>query len=254
MPRDLRQVLPRVGALVEGPAFYPFLSGVANLRRLDAADRDADRRTRGPRIEAALERVGLSNAAGKKIRAYSLGMKQRLGIAHALLGDPEVLVLDEPANGLDPAGIRWMRDLLRGYARRGGTVLLSSHLLHEVELVADDLVLIGRGRIVAHGDKESLSAGDASALVTARDNAELAAALGREGIAATPEGPGLRVAASTAEVSRVSVEHSVILTDLRSGARGLEDLFLDLTSSTQREDAAAPGSLAALTTSNGASR
>jgi ABC-2 type transport system ATP-binding protein len=207
------------------------------------------------RVEEMLDAVGLTESeAGRRLRAYSLGMKQRLGIAHALLGDPEVLVLDEPANGLDPAGIRWMRDLLRGYARRGGTVLLSSHLLHEVELVADDLVLIGRGRIVAHGDKESLSAGDASALVTARDNAELAAALGREGIAATPEGPGLRVAASTAEVSRVSVEHSVILTDLRSGARGLEDLFLDLTSSTQREDAAAPASLAALTTSNGASR
>ena len=88
------------------------------------------------------------------MRDYSLGMRQRLGIAHALLGDPEVLILDEPANGLDPAGIRWMRDLLRGYADRGGTVLLSSHLLHEIEVVADDLVVIGNGRIVAPGHQD----------------------------------------------------------------------------------------------------
>ena len=92
------------------------------------------------------------------MRNYSLGMKQRLGIAHALLGDPEVLILDEPANGLDPAGIRWMRGLLKGYADRGGTVLLSSHLLNEVELIADEMILIGHGRIVAQGDKKSLLA------------------------------------------------------------------------------------------------
>ena len=96
--------------------------------------------------------------AGRRVRDYSLGMRQRLGIAHALLGDPEVLILDEPANGLDPAGIRWMRDLLRGYADRGATVLLSSHLLHEIEVVADDLVVIGNGRIVAQGTKAELLA------------------------------------------------------------------------------------------------
>ncbi len=99
--------------------------------------------------------VGLSEAeAGRRLRDYSLGMRQRLGLAHALLGDPEVLILDEPANGLDPAGIRWMRDLLRGYADRGATVLLSSHLLHEIEVVADDLVVIGHGRVVAAGTKD----------------------------------------------------------------------------------------------------
>jgi ABC-2 type transport system ATP-binding protein len=206
------------------------------------------------RVEEMLDMVSLTEGEARRtVRNYSLGMKQRLGIAHALLGDPEVLILDEPANGLDPAGIRWMRDLLKGYARRGGTVLLSSHLLHEVELVADELILIGRGRIVAQGDRKSLSSigADDSALVTARDNDQLAAALAREGIDATPEGNGLRVAASTAEVSRVSVEQSVILTDLRSGAKGLEDLFLELTSSAQREGAPAPDSLAALVTSNG---
>ena len=101
-----------------------------------------------------IDTVGLADQeASRRLRDYSLGMRQRLGIAHALLGDPEVLILDEPANGLDPAGIRWMRDLLRGYADRGATVLLSSHLLHEIEVVADDLVVIGQGRIVAAGPK-----------------------------------------------------------------------------------------------------
>ncbi len=145
------------------------------------------------RVDEMLALVSLSESEAKrKLRNYSLGMKQRLGIAHALLGDPEVLILDEPANGLDPAGIRWMRDLLKDYARRGGTVLLSSHLLHEVELVADELILIGRGKIVAQGDIQSLSAADAttSALVTAHDNAELAAALAKEDSTRHPKALG----------------------------------------------------------------
>ncbi len=107
------------------------------------------------RVDEMIELVGLTEKeANRRVRNYSLGMRQRLGIAHALLGDPEVLILDEPANGLDPAGIRWMRDLLRGYANEGGTVLLSSHLLNEIERVADELVVIGHGRIVAQGTKE----------------------------------------------------------------------------------------------------
>ena len=111
------------------------------------------------RVPAMIERVSLTPAeADRRVRGYSLGMRQRLGIATALLGDPQVLILDEPANGLDPAGIRWMRDLLREYADGGGTVLLSSHLLHEIEVVADDLVVIGQGRIVAQGTKADLLA------------------------------------------------------------------------------------------------
>jgi ABC-2 type transport system ATP-binding protein len=207
------------------------------------------------RVDEMLATVSLDESeARRKLRDYSLGMKQRLGIAHALLGDPGVLILDEPANGLDPAGIRWMRDLLTGYARRGGTVLLSSHLLHEVELVADELILIGRGTIVAQGDKASLASMDSadSTLVTAQDSAALAAALRAAGHESTPEGAALRVRAGTAEVSRVSVEHGLILTDLRSGARGLEDLFLELTASSQREGAAPDDSLAAVSTSQGA--
>ncbi|MCR6033293.1 ATP-binding cassette domain-containing protein [Nocardioides sp. zg-579] len=190
------------------------------------------------RVDEMLALVSLSEAESKRrMRNYSLGMKQRLGIAHALLGDPSVLILDEPANGLDPAGIRWMRDLLKGYADRGGTVLLSSHLLNEVELVADELILIGRGKIVAQGDKASLLAqsGPAASLVTSLDNDVLARALQAKGYAATPAGSGLRVDADPVEVGRAALEAGVVLTDLRSGKRGLEDLFLELTSSTQRE-------------------
>jgi ABC-2 type transport system ATP-binding protein len=166
-------------------------------------------------------------------------MKQRLGIAHALLGDPSVLILDEPANGLDPAGIRWMRGLLKGYAERGGTVLLSSHLLHEVEQIADEMILIGRGKIVAQGDKKSLLAGAAggaaTSFVTALDNDALAAALAAKGITVASAGEGLRVDAETVEIGRAALESGVVLTDLRSADGGLEDLFLELTSDTQRE-------------------
>ena len=190
------------------------------------------------RVDEMLELVSLDDDESKRrLRNYSLGMKQRLGIAHALLGDPEVLILDEPANGLDPAGIRWMRDLLKGYARRGGTVLLSSHLLNEVELIADEMILIGRGRIVAQGDKRTLldTGSDVSALVTSEDDDALAAALREQGRTVTADHDLLRVDASTADVGRLAIERRIVLTELRSGAAGLEDLFLQLTSDTQRD-------------------
>ncbi len=190
------------------------------------------------RVDEMLHLVGLSETESKRrLRNYSLGMKQRLGIAHALLGDPSVLILDEPANGLDPAGIRWMRTLLKGYADRGGTVLLSSHLLNEVELIADEMILIGHGRIVAQGDKKSLLAMDTnvSALAMSLDNARLAEALKQKGYSVAPEGEGLRVGCPPEEVGRVALEAQVVLTDLRSGAAGLEDLFLELTSDSQRD-------------------
>ena len=192
------------------------------------------------RVDEMLEMVSLTQAEAKRrMRNYSLGMKQRLGIAHALLGDPSVLILDEPANGLDPAGIRWMRGLLRGYAERGGTVLLSSHLLHEVEQIADEMILIGHGKIVAQGDKKSLLAGaaggGASSFVTALDNEALAAALKAKGLTVASAGDGLRVEAETVEIGRTALESNVVLTDLRPADGGLEDLFLELTSETQRE-------------------
>lgn len=190
------------------------------------------------RVDEMLALVSLTDSeAGRRLKNYSLGMKQRLGIAHALLGDPSVLILDEPANGLDPAGIRWMRTLLKGYADRGGTVLLSSHLLHEVEMIADEMILIGRGRIVAQGDKQTLLAAgeNASTLVTSLDNDALAAALSAAGHTAQPAGTGLRVDCEPAEVGRAALSAGVVLTDLRTGAAGLEDLFLSLTADTQRE-------------------
>lgn len=191
------------------------------------------------RVDEMLELVSLTpTEAKRRLRNYSLGMKQRLGIAHALLGDPSVLILDEPANGLDPAGIRWMRGLLKGYAERGGTVLLSSHLLHEVEQIADEMILIGQGRIVAQGDRQSLldgHQGTASSFVTALDNDALAAALSAKGITAATAGTGLRVEAETVDIGRTALEAGIVLTDLRAAQEGLEDLFLELTSDTQRE-------------------
>ncbi len=189
------------------------------------------------RIDEMLDLVSLTGAESKRrLRNYSLGMRQRLGIAHALLGDPSVLILDEPANGLDPAGIRWMRGLLKGYADRGGTVLLSSHLLHEVEQIADEMILIGRGRVVAQGDKKTLLQGQAAAaLVTATDNDRLAQVLREKGVSVAASGEGLRAECAPVEVGRAAAEHGIVLTDLRTGAAGLEDLFLELTSSTQRE-------------------
>lgn len=191
------------------------------------------------RVDEMLALVSLDETESKRrIRNYSLGMRQRLGIAHALLGDPSVLILDEPANGLDPAGIRWMRGLLKGYADRGGAVLLSSHLLHEVEIIADEMILIGRGKIVAQGDKKSLLAdrGGAATLVTSLDNNQLSAELKQRGIVVAPVGEGLRVEALPIDVGRVAAQNAIILTDLRTADGGLEDLFLELTSDHQRED------------------
>jgi ABC-2 type transport system ATP-binding protein len=199
------------------------------------------------KVEELLAVVGLTPAeASRRVRDYSLGMRQRLGIATALIGDPHVLILDEPANGLDPAGIRWMRDLLRGYADRGATVLLSSHLLHEIEVIADDIVVIGHGRIVAQGTKSDLLA-RAGTLVQARDSVQLAAALAAAGVTFTDHGtpgaagaPTLHVDADPELVGRVAHRADVPLVELRAAeGAGLEEMFLALTANTQREGAAA---------------
>jgi ABC-2 type transport system ATP-binding protein len=185
----------------------------------------------GQRVDALIERVGLDrHAARKRVKQYSLGMRQRLGIAHALLGEPEVLILDEPANGLDPEGMRWMRELLRDFADRGGTVLLSSHLLREVEAVADQLVIIGGGRIVAQGSRAELLAG-AGTLVAAPDEAALVAALDAAGLTVRAvDGGGLLVDAEPEEVGRAALAGGVALSRLGpSESAGLEQLFFDLT-------------------------
>ena len=173
--------------------------------------------------------------ASRRVGEYSLGMRQRLGIATALIGDPDVLILDEPANGLDPAGIRWMRDLLRGYADRGGTVLLSSHLLHEIEVIADDIVMIGNGRIVSQGTKTELLHA-AGTVVRATDTAALQGALEELGITATLSEDGvLRTDVDPALVGKVALESGVALTELRAADAGLEDMFLELTATSQRD-------------------
>jgi ABC-2 type transport system ATP-binding protein len=189
------------------------------------------------RVDEMLALVGLSETEAKRrVRNYSLGMRQRLGIANALMADPSVLVLDEPANGLDPAGIHWMRSLLRGYAERGGTVLLSSHLLHEVEMIADEMVLIGRGRIVAQGTKAELLQ-TTGTFVRGEHVQKLAATLEEAGITTVPSGDGgLRTESEPLEVGRAAAAAGVVLTELRpADGAGLEELFLQLTADDARE-------------------
>jgi ABC-2 type transport system ATP-binding protein len=192
------------------------------------------------RVTEMLRTVGLTETeANRRIGGYSLGMRQRLGIAVALIGGPSVLILDEPANGLDPAGIRWMRDLLRDYADGGGTVLLSSHLLHEIEVIADDIVMIGNGRIIVQGSKAQLLQA-AGTVVRARDTQGLERALTTAGLVTSYDDQGALCAQAEPElVGLVAREHGLALTELRTADGGLEDLFLQLTADTQREGRAA---------------
>jgi ABC-2 type transport system ATP-binding protein len=216
----------RVGVLLDAAAQHPGRRGREALAVSAAMIGVPERRA-----DELLQHVGLDRAAGRKrVRQYSLGMRQRLGIAHALLGDPEVLILDEPANGLDPEGMRWMRGLLRDFADRGGTVLLSSHLLHEVEAVADQLVIIGDGRIAAQGDRADLLAG-AGTLVVAADDDALGDALAAAGLAATPAADGGYIVDADPEtVGRAALLGGIALTRLGpSEGAGLEQLFFDLT-------------------------
>ncbi|MFL6158370.1 MAG: ABC transporter ATP-binding protein [Marmoricola sp.] len=192
------------------------------------------------KVEEMLTLVGLTDTEAKRrVKNYSLGMRQRLGLANALIGDPSVLILDEPANGLDPAGIHWMRSLLRNYAERGGTVLLSSHLLHEVEMIADEMVLIGRGKIVAQGTKAELLK-TAGTFVRPESPEKLTAALSTAGIKASPSGDGgFRAECDPIDVGRAAAAAGVVLSELRPAeGAGLEDLFLELTADDAREPVA----------------
>ncbi len=190
------------------------------------------------RVERMLHRVSLTeDEADRRVRHYSLGMRQRLGIATALIGEPVVLVLDEPANGLDPAGIRWMRDLLRDFADEGGTALLSSHLLHEIETIADDIVVIGNGRIVAQGTKVELLSGDGT-LARSTEPAALARALTKEGIAHRLDTDGaIHVDAPAVQVGEAARAFGLVLTELRpADGAGLEEMFLELTAGSRRDN------------------
>ena len=194
----------------------------------------------GSRVQQIVDHVGLTRReADARTRTYSLGMRQRLGLAHALLGEPRVLILDEPANGLDPAGIRWMRGLLRAFADAGGTVLLSSHLLHEVETMADDLVIIGGGNILAQGSAKQLLSAPGTRVQSLDDDGLLAELLAA-GHASDATAAGVSTGASTPEVGRIALAAGIVLTDLRPAeAFGLEELFFDMTAQHGREEVAA---------------
>jgi ABC-2 type transport system ATP-binding protein len=183
------------------------------------------------RVDEMLRLVDLdASAAHKRVAQYSLGMRQRLGIANALLGDPQVLILDEPANGLDPVGMRWMRGLLHDFAARGGTVLLSSHLLHEVEAIADRFVIIAQGRIVAQGTPEQLIGGHARTRVRSADDHALHDALRNHAISVTTSEDGALLADAPAEaVSDIALAAGVAVRDLRATGEDLEQLFFQLT-------------------------
>jgi ABC-2 type transport system ATP-binding protein len=222
-----------VGILLDASAQHP---GRRGAEALAISARTMGVSTSG--LDGMLTRVGLDkSAAHKRVREYSLGMRQRLGIAQALVGEPRALILDEPANGLDPEGIRWMRELLRDFADRGGAVLLSSHLLREVEVVADRLVIIAKGQVVAAGTRQELMAGMGATVVEATDSSALGTALERAGLSAQPSGPdgGYVVEAEPEVVGRAALDGGVVLKRLGpSEAAGLEELFFDLTSGSEQ--------------------
>lgn len=245
MPASTRAVLPRVGALVEGPAFHPYLSGRANLNRLDAADRAADPRTSARRVDAALDRVGLLSAAGKNFRAYSLGMRQRLALAAALLMPRDLLVLDEPTNGLDPQGTREVRHLIAGLAAEGVTVLVSSHLLSEVQQLCTHVGVMNNGRLIAHGLTGDLgSAAVRTVRVDTDRPAEAAAVLDRLGlrrvsteagtVRAELDGPADDEASGSAPVAVREIVPALVAAEVpvlgfAVDAPSLEDVYVELT-------------------------
>ncbi|WP_459248286.1 ABC transporter ATP-binding protein [Streptomyces youssoufiensis] len=242
MPRAARQVLPKVGALIEGPALYGFLSGRDNLVRYDAADPTADPRTRTARVGAALDRVGLTAASGKKARAYSLGMKQRLGLAAALLQPRELLILDEPTNGLDPQGMREIRTLVRELADDGITVFLSSHLLDEIEQVCSHAAVMAQGRLITQGTVAELAAGTRGRLtVTTPDTADAVRILKEHGVTdlavtgdrITGEPPASQLADGTptdlADLNAALVRADVRVRGFGTERASLEDAFVALT-------------------------
>jgi ABC-2 type transport system ATP-binding protein len=229
--RELDDPVRVLGAVLEGPQFHPGRSGRNHLRVLAAAAG-----LPRSRVEEVLRLVELDGAGDRRVKGYSLGMRQRLSLAGALLGDPRGLVLDEPANGLDPQGIRWLRDFLRARAAEGRTVLISSHVLAEVAQTVDEVVVVSRGRHVAQGTLEELTAGGGGAVWVrspARDR--LREALRAKGIAAEEaQGDWLTVPGGALEdVGDTAAEHGVAVHELYRQAASLEDVFLELTQGTE---------------------
>ena len=235
IPKDLEKALPRVGALVEGPAFYPFMSGRNNLLRIDAADRFSDSSTRIERVESALDRVGLHNAGNKKVHAYSLGMKQRLGLANALLKPRDILVLDEPTNGLDPQGTREVRNLIRSLSAEGITILLSSHLLREIEMLCSHVAVMSAGKIVAQGLIEDLRNEEPTRLILRTDDVDLAvdtlksAGIGKAKILGDQITCEVDPALDVASLNGELVRKKVSVKEIRLQRSSLEEKYVKLT-------------------------
>ena len=225
---ELAQPLRTVGALLDAKWVHPNRSARSHLRWLAAANRIP-----ASRVDEVLDAVGLSSVAGKRAGTFSLGMSQRLGIAGALLGDPQVLLFDEPVNGLDPEGIRWIRTFLQRLAAEGRTVFVSSHLLSEMALTASELVVIGRGRLIAQGPVQQFVDGSSSSevLVRSPQGHALAQVLHRRGATAVPgDGGRLRVTGTTVEaVGELAAQHGFVLHELTQRTASLEEAFMERT-------------------------
>jgi ABC-2 type transport system ATP-binding protein len=232
--RSLTDPIRVVGAVLEGPQFHPGRTGRNHLRVLATAAGLAQ-----GRVDEVLRLVELEGAAGRRVKTYSLGMRQRLSLAGALLGEPRALVLDEPANGLDPQGIRWLRDFLRAQAGDGRTVLVSSHVLAEMAQTVDEVVVISRGRLVAQGSLDELTAGaEAPVWVRSPEDERLRAALAaKEGVTADPgdaAGGWLQVRGASLEtVGTTAAENGIAVFELYRPRQSLESVFLELTSGTE---------------------
>ncbi|MBI4297081.1 MAG: ABC transporter ATP-binding protein [Chloroflexi bacterium] len=230
MPGPHQKALHRIGAIVESPAFYPYLSGRANL----AYFQGLSRRGSPEDVDQLLEKVGLAQRAHSKFSTYSMGMKQRLGIAYALMGDPELIILDEPTNGLDPAGMAEVRDLIRGLGRDRHTVLLASHLLHEVELVCDSVAILSRGRLLAQGSVQGILHQQGAVRLKTTDNprAEPILASAKWITAVIPENGYLRATVTperSGDITKVLADQGVYVTEMSPVQMSLESYFLEVT-------------------------
>jgi ABC-2 type transport system ATP-binding protein len=228
---QLERPFCQVGAVLEASGFHPGRKARNHLRILARAGHAPEKR-----VDEVLAQVGLQGAAKKRVGGYSLGMRQRLALASAMLGDPGVLILDEPANGLDPEGIRWLRDFLRGLAAEGRAVLISSHVLAEVEQTVDEVVIINKGKLVAHGSIEELKRGVKERVKVASPQAkELEKRLSKAGFEVSENGDSLLVGGATcAQVGELAAKSSLVLHELTPLETQLEDVFFELTSGEQK--------------------
>jgi ABC-2 type transport system ATP-binding protein len=225
--RELEEPVRQVGAVLEAANFHPGRKGRNHLRVLARAARIPEQR-----VDETLALVGLSDAAGKRVKAYSLGMRQRLTIAGALLGEPQVLILDEPANGLDPEGIRWLRGLLRSFADQGGTVFVSSHVLAEVAQLADRVVIIHRGRLVSHTSlEEIMERAEGGVRVRSPQAERLRELLSGAGVKSSLPSPGVLTVQETPmeRIGELAATNGIVLHELSAESASLEDVFLELT-------------------------